>query len=86
MKAYHSRSKKIVEIHQWCNDWFMLKTGKMVSPSGLMFKDDDFLTILHHSNNGIMLGIFEPVTNMRRAYQDYLYTFKRRKRKYENNV
>lgn len=73
---------KLVEVMQWCNDWFSIELDgrpKIVSPSTLLFDYDTHQLVLKHKNNGIMLKIFEPVTNVKRGVGEYLFTFKRRK-------
>ena len=76
----------VVEISQWCNDWFTLNTGvpsvdrKPVSPSSLAFTHDGIVEI-QKSNSGILFQRFE-LANAGKKMVDvfpYVFTFKKRK-------
>jgi hypothetical protein len=47
------------KIHQWCNDWFMVDPGGIVSPTQLKLSEDERAKILLHNNNGLLFGLFE---------------------------
>jgi len=74
---------KVVEIGQWCNDWFMTSTGtildtKPFSPTSLAFFPSDFAEIEKHENNGFLFNWFERKDAPKWA-GGYLYTFKRKR-------
>ena len=75
---------KEVEISQWCNDWFMVRTGnieidrKPFSPSALAFEPQGMEKILKHKNNGMFLAWFEPTDNVG-GFGKYFMSFKRKK-------
>lgn len=64
-----------VKLHQWCNNWFSVelkdKIRLIVSPTNLIFTGEEMADVLLTKNNGLLLGLFEPLDN----------TFKKRRRK-----
>lgn len=81
MKAIITKGKqkgKIVEVYQWCNDWFSIENGKIVSPSMLAFTTRDINEIEGHDNNGIMFSLYE-IVRTKQNFGEYLYTFKKKK-------
>lgn len=54
-----------VAIHQWCNDWFMVGDGQIVSPTNLQLNLDEMKRVLEHHNNGMLFGWFELQLNGR---------------------
>lgn len=48
-----------VEIIQWCNDWFMVEPGEIVSPTSLQLNQDEIKKVTEHENNGLLFGLFE---------------------------
>ena len=68
----------VVEISQWCNDWFSLSDGSIVSPTSIAFNIDTAHTIMEHNNNGIMFRMFEITkTDPMKVPMPYIFTFKR---------
>lgn len=81
MKAMIKRGKYaglILEVRQWCNDWFTLEPGedtnlseterikimtKPFSPSSLFFTSKGMQEILENKNNGMLLAWFKPNFN-----------------------
>ena len=68
----------VLEVSQWCNDWFMLDPRedtnlkdkdilsimvKPFSPSSLLFTEEGMQEILRHKNNGMLLNLFKPNFN-----------------------
>lgn len=81
MKALKLRGKnrgQEVEISQWCNDWFSLMNGDIVSPSALAFKLKDFKIICDHKNNGMLFRWFEPAVSPAWC-GNFIYTFKKKR-------
>lgn len=54
------RRGETVKLHQWCNDWFMLEDGRVVSPQGLWFTSKEMKEI-QLSSTGIMMQLFNVV-------------------------
>lgn len=50
---------KSFKIHQWCNDWFMLENGQIVSPTNIILTPTEAVMVLKHKNNGFLLNLFE---------------------------
>jgi len=49
------RKGKVVEISQWCNDWFtVMDSADIYSPTSLAFSKEDMKTIKEHKNNGML--------------------------------
>jgi hypothetical protein len=48
-----------VPIIQWCNDWFMVGDGQIISPTSLQLDPDEMIKVLEHKNNGRMFGWYE---------------------------
>lgn len=51
-----------VKILQWCNDWFMVEPGGIVSPTSLQLNPDEIEKVLKNQElglNGILFGLFE---------------------------
>jgi hypothetical protein len=75
---------KIVEISQWCNDWFSATVedkAKIFSPSALVFTHEGMKEILAHKNNGMLIGYFRPSESKFQRMTDgeiFILTFKRR--------
>ena len=49
---------KNYKLHQWCNDWFMIETGKIVSPLALQLVPEEIQMVHNHKNNGKMFDWF----------------------------
>lgn len=49
---------KNIEIKQWCNDWFMLSNGKIVTPSTIQLTVEEIEKVLSHKNNGILFSLY----------------------------
>jgi len=47
------------QLHQWCNDWFMLKECGIVSPTSIRLTSSEVKKVREHSNNGFLLKAFE---------------------------
>jgi len=47
-----------VEIHQFCNDWFSLKNGTIVSPSSLEFTPEETELIMKERREERVGGMF----------------------------
>ncbi len=80
MKALVLRGKrkgKIVEINQFCNDWFSDVGGNIYSPLSLAFTPED-MDIIIKSNCGMMLAWFQ-ITEASTMGNRYIFTFKRKK-------
>lgn len=80
------REGEEIEVSQWCNDWFSLADGSIVSPVMLVFTNAGMDLIRSHNNNGMLFGWFETrsinlnLYNKRKGYRDqYAVGFKRRK-------
>jgi hypothetical protein len=52
------RKGEQVKLSQWCNDWFSLEDGFIVSPGALKFSFKEMETIQMHKNNGILFNLF----------------------------
>lgn len=92
MKAIIKRGKykgKVVDISQWCNDWFTIDTDiielavKPFSPTSLLFTHEGFNQIRDHKNNGFLFSWYEPYPDHRNMKvvdgQIYALSFKKRK-------
>lgn len=53
------------EIHQWCNDWFMLESGQIVSPGSIQLTPLEIIRVTEHDNNGILFGLYKLTENGR---------------------
>lgn len=56
------RKDECVEISQFCNDWFMLADGKIVSPTSLQFSVAEIRGIVKAQKKGqcgILFGLYE---------------------------
>jgi hypothetical protein len=93
MKALIRNGKhknEVVEISQWCNDWFSINTGtkrdcRPLSPTMLAFTFKDLKEILTHKNNGTLLLEFK--AEMKAGVTDkdgnyYNWIFKKKKKVY----
>ncbi len=86
MKALILRGKNrgdICEVHQFCNDWFMLEhanpevANKPFWPSSLAFTVEGMDELKTRTDTGMLFHWFEPKTT-KRDYGRFIYTFKRR--------
>jgi hypothetical protein len=78
MKALITKGKghgKIVEVLQWCNDWFSIEPGGIVSPEKLAFTPNDMKIILTHNNNGTLFMEYKMISSQNTG--EYMFTFKR---------
>ncbi len=80
MKAIVLRGKnkgKVVEISQWCNDWFSVEDDVSIySPGELAFTEQGMDEILKHKNNGTLFAEFE-VCIAPSWTANYIYKFKK---------
>lgn len=68
---------KVVEVLQWCNDWFKTDDKKEIYvPTALAFNAQDFETIVKHKNNGSLFVEFERIMAPPRTGL-YLWTFRK---------
>lgn len=80
IKAFALKGKdggKIVEVSQWCNDWFMLGNGRIVSPTALAFTPLTMSFISKHLGNGTLFREYQ-ITDAPKRAKEYSITFKRR--------
>lgn len=68
-----TRKGELVEIMQWCNDWFLTDQG-IQSPSSLWFTQEDMEKIRKHDKNGILLTLYRPVFD-RKQNSAHMFTF-----------
>ena len=54
---------KQVAIHQFCNDWFYLANGKIVSPTSIQLDLAEMHQVLSDGNTGFMFGMYELRSN-----------------------
>jgi hypothetical protein len=59
-----------VEIHQFCNDWFSLKDGSIVSPGSLRLSGEEKKRVVG-GDSGILFNLYDLTSDG---------TFKKRKR------
>lgn len=93
MKAVISKGKskgRLVEISQWCNDWFTVSTGiieidrKPFAPSSLVFTLEGINEIRAHKNNGMLfswykVGLASQLFTSKKGAK-YQWTFRKIKR------
>lgn len=83
MKALVTKGKYknvLEEVHQYCNDWFILKTiNKTFSPSSLLFTADGMTEIMAHEKKGLMLLWYEPCLKPPQEVDGEIYEFSFRK-------
>lgn len=70
------RSGELVEISQWCNDWFSTTEPRVYNPTQLAFTSMDMRTIATHKNNGTLFSEYETKTSNPKC-GIYVYTFKK---------
>ena len=95
MKAYVKKGKlkgKLVTIHQYCNDWFMVEEQhNPMTPTQLMFTQNDMLEMAKNNESaGQMFFWYEPFFDMKNTIlveeNVYAYSFRKRSKKLENLV
>lgn len=60
MRILRGKDKgRIVEISQWCNNWFTSKEGKVYSVLSVQLNPIEMLNVFRHKNNGYMLERYE---------------------------
>jgi hypothetical protein len=59
-----------VSVLQWCNDWFMVDPGGIISPTNIILDEDEMKKVSEHKNSGLLFGLFDLLPNG---------TFKRRR-------
>lgn len=55
------RKGEEVKLHQWCNNWFMLEDGTIVSPTSIRLSAKEILKVVEYEKekrNGIMFNLF----------------------------
>jgi hypothetical protein len=62
---------KKVKLCQWCNDWFMIEPGGIITPTSLKLSKAEMEKVISHKNNGMLFHVFELMDDG---------TFKRRKK------
>jgi len=45
-------------LMQWCNDWFMVEPGGIMSPRSLKLDPDEIDRVRSHNNNGFLMKLF----------------------------
>lgn len=78
----HKR-KEIVNVIQFCNDWFMLDDSSIVSPVCLAFKPID-IHYISNNNPGFMFNWYEMI-NAPEWCNEYIITFKKKKINYDRS-
>ena len=83
MKALILRGKRrgdIVEVSQFCNDWFALEDdNKPYLPTSLAFRHVDMQKIMTSENPGMLFEWFVVRHCINTIHPEYDYTFKRKK-------
>lgn len=71
---------ELVEIMQWCNDWFLTNLG-IFSPANLLFTREDYEIIRQHDKNGVLFTLYSPVILEFPTFEaKYICTFRKYRR------